>query len=84
MDPGIGRISPPKSVRCKILLDHFFKDHRQKALIVFDKSWTEIAQLEQHIRKLFRLPANIYLTVDDCLLPSNEHISIIGPNDSVK
>lgn len=77
-------ISPPKSFRCKILLDQFFKDHRQKSLIALNKSWTEIGQLEQHIRKLFRLPVDIYLTLDDCLLPSNEQISIIGPNDTVK
>lgn len=59
-------------------------DHRQKALVILQKSWSTVLQLQQHIQKIFRLPGEIFLTVDDgCLLPTDEDIAVIAETDNV-
>lgn len=75
-----------RSVRLKVLMHHFYAegDHRQKALVILQKSWTTVLQLQQHIQRIFRLPGQLYLTVaDGCLLPTDEDISVISETDSV-
>lgn len=75
-----------RSVRLKVLLHRFYAegDHRHKALVILQKSWTTVLQLQQHIQQIFRLPGQICLTVDDgCLLPTDEDIGVVAETDSV-
>lgn len=75
-----------RSPRLKVLMHKFFAegDHRQKALVILKKSWSTVLQLQQHIQQIFRLPGDIYLTVDDgCLLPTDEDIALIAETDNV-
>lgn len=75
-----------RNVRLKVLMHQFYAegDHRRKALVIVQKSWTTVLQLQQHIQKIFRLPGHVYLTVDDgCLLPTDEDIGVVTETDSV-
>lgn len=73
-----------RSVRLKVLLDEFYTDHRQKALVIIQKSWTTVNDLQEHIQKIFEIPKDVYLTVDGCLLPKEEAIHVVSEMDAVK
>lgn len=75
-----------RTVRLRVLMPQFYAegDHRHKALVILQRSWTTVLQLQQHIQRIFRLPGQIYLTVaDGCLLPTDEDIQVVSETDSV-
>lgn len=72
-----------RNTRIKILLNHFYADHRQKAFVTLNKTWTKVKDLQTHISKIFQIHPDTYLTIDDCLLPIDEHIDVINPTDTV-
>lgn len=73
--------SPP--IRIKVLLNHFYDDHRQKAIVTIDKSWTIVKNLQSHIQSMFQIKKLYLSTVDGFWFPSNECISVISDSDIV-
>lgn len=73
-----------RSVRLKVLLDEFYTDHRQRAFVILQRSWTTVNDLQEHILKIFGIPRGVYLTVDGCLLPTEEAIHVVSESDAVK
>lgn len=73
-----------RSVRLKVLLDEFYADHRQKAFVILQKSWSTVHELQQHIQTIFGIAQDVYLTVDGCLLPKEEAIHVVSEMDAVK
>lgn len=73
--------SPP--IRIKVLLNHFYNDHRQKAIVTIDKSWTIVKHLQSHIQSMFQIKKLYLATADGFWFPSNECISVIFASDTV-
>lgn len=71
------------SVRVKVCLSKIYKDHRQEAYVNVDSNLIVVANFEQHIRKLFNIKSNIYLTIDGILLPSQESVDVIHSGDVI-
>ncbi|GAB0097585.1 hypothetical protein DMENIID0001_132400 [Sergentomyia squamirostris] len=70
-----------KNKRCfplRIIFQDFFTDHRQKAYICVRKHWIQIVDLQNHIRNLFNLTHDIFLTDEEnFLFPPQEDIEVL-------
>lgn len=70
-------------VRIKVLLHNFYDDHRQKAIVTIDRSWTIVKQLQSHIKSMVHAKKIYLTTLDGFWFPSNEDISILLQSDTV-
>lgn len=71
-----------KQFRIVVHLDNFFKDHRREARIFVTKTLKTIADLENHIAKIFDID-NIYLSCQNYYLPSAEDIRVLQEDEAV-
>lgn len=71
------------NTRIKVVLKHFYSDHRQKAFVIINKNWKTVKNLQDHISKMFQIKVDTYLTIDEYLLPPDENIDIINGTDTI-
>lgn len=66
-------------------LSRVFSDHRQKVFVGRRTSWKHIKCLLDHVRSIFEISANIYLTNgDNVLFPDFEVLDVILNTDMLR
>lgn len=70
-------------LRIKVLLHKIYDDHRQKAIVTIDKSWTIVKHLQTHIQSMFHIKKVYVTTLDGFWFPSNESISVLMESETV-
>lgn len=71
-----------KNYRIKLLMYHYFQDHRVFTYAFIHSEFNRIQDLSNHITNLFGIN-NFNLQLHDVYLLPNEDIRIIQPNDKI-
>lgn len=62
--------------RVKIILSHYFDDHKSKAYVSVNKQWKNVRQFHKHLEEIFGLTKFILTTNDEVYLPGKFHICV--------
>lgn len=75
-------ITEKMEFRIVLHLSNFYHDYRRESRVFISKQFITIAELEQHIAKIFNID-NFYLSCQNYFLPPTEDIRILHEDDGV-
>lgn len=62
--------------RVKIILNHYFDDHKSKAYVSVNKQWKNVRQFHKHLEEIFGVNKFILTTNDNIYLPGKSFVSM--------